>query len=252
MISELLIQKMHDATQVLVLTGAGISAESGLATFRDPDGHWDQYRPEDLANEGAFRRNPRLVQGWYHARRKAVLSALPNPGHRALGALAGLFREFTLVTQNVDRLHQRSGSDRVIELHGNIQQFHCIECGLDAPEAVFAEIASGQVACCQICGNLVRPAVVWFGESLPKEALDAAWQAATRAEVVLSVGTSGLVYPAAHLPLVAKRAGAFIAEVNIAPSALAAKIDLVLIGKAGDILPTLLDALKNRKKADRT
>ncbi|MBL7979652.1 MAG: NAD-dependent deacylase [Bacteroidetes Order II. Incertae sedis bacterium] len=252
MIPELLIQKMYTAEQVLVLTGAGISAESGLATFRDPGGYWDQYRPEDLANEGAFRRNPRLVQGWYHARRKAALAASPNPGHQALAALAGFFCVFTLVTQNVDRLHQRSGSDRVIELHGNIQQFHCIECGLDAPEAVFAEIASGQVACCRACGGLVRPAVVWFGESLPEEALDAAWQAATRADVVLSVGTSGLVYPAAHLPRVAKRAGAFIAEVNIAPSALASQMDMVLTGKAGDLLPALLDALQNRKKAHKS
>jgi len=247
MIPRKLIDKLRASERILVLTGAGISAESGLATFRDPGGHWDQYRPEDLANEEAFRRDPKLVQGWYAARRKAILAALPNPGHLALAALSSAVPELTLVTQNVDRLHQRAGSEKVIELHGNIHQFYCIECGLEAPESAFSVMDAGKVASCANCGGLIRPAVVWFGEALPKQALDEAWARAEVADVLLSIGTSGLVYPAAHLPMVAKRRGAFLVEINVTPSALANEMDLVLGGKAGEVLPALLAALQTHK-----
>ncbi len=247
MISHKLIDKLRASERILVLTGAGISAESGLATFRDPDGHWDQYRPEDLANEVAFRRNPSLVQGWYAARRKATLAAIPNPGHLALVALSSVVPELTLVTQNVDCLHQRAGSEKVIELHGNIHQFYCIECGSEAPESAFSLMDAGKVANCAGCGGLMRPSVVWFGEALPKQALDEAWARAEVADVLLSIGTSGLVYPAAHLPMVAKRAGAFLVEINLTPSALTKEMDLVLSGRAGEVLPALLAALQTPK-----
>ena len=243
--SQRLLDRLAAASRVAVLTGAGVSAESGIATFRDPDGLWARFRPEELARVEAFLANPERVQGWYAYRRAIVHRAEPNPAHRALARMEPCFDEFTLITQNVDALHRRAGSRRVVELHGNLTRNYCIACGTPAtPEHVDA--AAADIVRCEACGDLVRPDVVWFGETLPGDAVADAWQAASGAEVFLSVGTSGVVYPAAELPLVASRSGAYVVEINVERSALADAADEVLLGPAGSILPVLVDAVVER------
>ena len=198
--SDALVRRLRQSRRVAVLTGAGISAESGVPTFRDPGGLWQRFRPEELANVEAFLANPTLVQGWYAHRRAVVEDVSPNAGHAALAALerwvVGRGGEFLLATQNVDGLHQRAGSERVVELHGSIVRSHCIDCG--APSD--ASAAAGGALTCERCGGLVRPDVVWFGETLPQDAIGEATQAAALADVYLSVGTSAVVYPAAGAP----------------------------------------------------
>ena len=226
-----------------VLTGAGISAESGVPTFRDPDGLWQRFRPEELANVEAFLANPELVQGWYAHRREVVESVEPNDGHRALAALerwvAGRGGEFLLATQNVDGLHQRAGSERVVELHGSIVRSHCIRCQAPADAAA----VEGGALTCDACGGLVRPDVVWFGEMLPEDAIGQAQQAAATADVYLSVGTSAVVYPAAGLPLIARQAGAYVAEVNPTPSDIAWRLSEQVPAAAGAALAALVREL---------
>lgn len=242
--SDSLVERLTRARHVVVLTGAGISAESGVPTFRDPGGLWQQFRPEELANVEAFLRNPVLVQGWYRHRRAVVEDVAPNPGHEALAALEGLVTgrggDFLLATQNVDGLHGRAGSLRVVELHGSLARTYCIACGRAASEAALAAVADGEAARCPHCGGLLRPDVVWFGERLPEGALETAAEAAAEADVFLSVGTSAAVYPAAGLPLIAKEAGAYVAEVNPERSDLAHRFDEHVRGKAGEVLPALV------------
>ena len=180
--SPTLAQRLAEASSVAVLTGAGISAESGVPTFRDPDGLWQQFRPEELANMGAFLANPTLVQGWYAHRRQVVEDVQPNPGHTALAELERLVGarggSFHLATQNVDGLHQRAGSERVVELHGSLLRSYCAECERTASGEEIGAIARGEAARCPACGGLVRPDVVWFGEMLPEDALREAEHAA--------------------------------------------------------------------------
>ncbi len=233
-----LVERLARAGHVAVLTGAGISAESGIATFRDPGGLWDRFRPEELASMQAFMSNPDRVQDWYTYRRQVVVQALPNAGHYALAAFEDLFTSFTLVTQNVDNLHQRAGSRTVVELHGNILCNYCVDCG--AP----VDVAAAVPASCRVCGGRIRPDVVWFGEMLPAGAFEQAGRAAERADVFLSIGTSAVVYPAAGLPLLARRAGAYVAEINLVPSAIADDVDEVVLGPAGTVLPRLLTAVQ--------
>ncbi|MFO7313037.1 SIR2 family NAD-dependent protein deacylase [Rhodothermus marinus] len=244
-----LIERLARARSVAVLTGAGISAESGVPTFRDPGGLWERFRPEELANVQAFLRNPDLVQRWYAYRRKLVREVEPNPGHYALVELERMVPDFTLITQNVDNLHRRAGSQRVVELHGNLLRSYCIDCGRPADEVDLEAAAEGKPVRCPACGGLIRPDVVWFGELLPEEALAEAYAACERAEVFLSVGTSAVVYPAAGLPLEAKRAGAYVAEINLQPSAIADQVDALLLGKAGEILPALVAAVRQARDA---
>lgn len=244
-----LIERLARARSVAVLTGAGISAESGVPTFRDPGGLWERFRPEELANVQAFLRNPDLVQRWYAYRRKLVREVEPNPGHYALVELERMVPDFALITQNVDNLHRRAGSQRVVELHGNLLRSYCIDCGRPADEVDLEAAAEGKPVRCPACGGLIRPDVVWFGELLPEEALAEAYAACERAEVFLSVGTSAVVYPAAGLPLEAKRAGAYVAEINLQPSAIADQVDALLLGKAGEILPALVAAVRQARDA---
>ncbi len=246
--SDTLVQRLVEARRVAVLTGAGISAESGIPTFRDTDGLWQRFRPEELANVDAFLQNPVLVQGWYHHRQKVALEKVPNPGHYALAKLESLVPHFTLITQNVDNLHQRAGSTGVVELHGNIMRSYCIDCGRFAAEDAVADPAPDAIVRCAACNGLLRPDVVWFGEMLPMQALEAATGAAAEADVFLSIGTSAVVYPAAGLPQVAQRAGAYVAEINIAPSAIAPLMHEVVQGKSGEVLPILIDALSKQKE----
>ena len=244
-----LVQRLSSARRLAVLTGAGISAESGIPTFRDKDGLWDRFKPEELASVRAFLRNPELVQKWYEQRRRVAFQTQPNAGHRALAELEDVVEDFTLVTQNVDDLHHRAGSQRVVELHGNITRSYCIDCEQPAEEEVMRPIAEGRRAVCPSCGGLIRPDVVWFGELLPEGAMEAAYAAAERADVFLSVGTSAVVYPAAGIPLQAKAAGAYVVEINIEPSAIAEEVDEVVLGRAGEVLPALVDSVKRNKNS---
>ncbi|WP_454765569.1 SIR2 family NAD-dependent protein deacylase [Cupriavidus campinensis] len=224
------------ARNIFVLTGAGISAESGVPTFRDAlTGLWSRFDPEDLATEAAYRRHPALVWRWYEHRRALVLATRPNPAHYALAALAAQ-KPVMLVTQNIDGLHQRAGSEHVIELHGNLFANRWLDgCGrCDTVPPV-----PGEPPHCALCGAMMRPGVVWFGEDLPRVARYRAEHAAETGDVCLVVGTSGLVYPAAALPGMAKEHGAFVIVVNPQVSALDATADLVLTAPAGECLPLL-------------
>ena len=264
-ISAELIRFLKKATRIAVLTGAGISAESGLKTFRDAqDGHWSKYRPEDLATPEAFAPDPKLVWYWYAMRRNKVAEATPNPGHFALVEMESLVPNFTLITQNIDGYHRQAGNKNVLELHGNIQRVKCFDgCGVvdEWEETVIAseekqspsmnkEIAASQkhaprndtgVPHCPKCNAYLRPDVVWFGESLPLDALNAAHKATLECQAFFSVGTSGLVQPAASLAHTARQKGAVVIEINLDPTPLTPHVDFALHGKSGEILPRLVE-----------
>lgn len=240
-IPEALVDRLREARRIVVLTGAGVSAESGVPTFRDAQtGLWAQYDPAQLATPEAFRSDPELVWGWYLWRRELTCKAEPNPGHESLARLQDLVDELVLVTQNVDGLHARAGSRDVIELHGNIMRTVCFRCGSESDREV--DLATG-VPTCDACDGPLRPDVVWFGEPLPMDALTRAGEAARTADLFLSVGTSSLVYPAAGLPYEALTAGVPVVEVNPAPTALSARATWTLRGPSGTVLPRLVAAL---------
>lgn len=236
-----LISFLRRASNLVALTGAGVSQESGLRTFRDAQtGLWAQYRPEDLASPEAFRRDPKLVWDWYAWRREAVKAVRPNPGHYALAEMEKRIPNFMLITQNVDGLHRMAGSQKLLELHGNIQRVRCADC------YTFAEIwgdDTESVPTCGQCGGLLRPDVVWFGEALPRDQLEAAVQAARSCDVFFSIGTSGVVQPAASLAFAAHNRGAIVVEINAEPTPLTPKADYAIHGKSGEILPRLLEAV---------
>jgi NAD-dependent deacetylase len=237
---ETLLNFLRKAERVAALTGAGVSQESGLRTFRDAQtGLWAQYQPEDLASPEGFARDPKLVWDWYAMRREKVRGVAPNPGHYALAEMEKRVPHFTLITQNVDGLHRVAGNRNVLELHGNLQRVRCSECGM------FAETwdENGDVPRCAGCGGMLRPHVVWFGESIPRSELEAAVEAARSCQVFLSVGTSGLVQPAAALPFAAHNKGAVVVEINLEPTPLTEKADFFLQGKSGDVLPELVKAV---------
>jgi NAD-dependent deacetylase len=225
------------ASRVVALTGAGISAESGIPTFRGVGGLWREYRAETLATPEAFSRYPRLVWEWYDWRRCLISKAEPNAGHRALVELERRKPSFTLVTQNVDGLHDRAGSRSVLKLHGDIWWVRCTVCGREyqddqAPLVVLPPRCD--------CGGLVRPGVVWFGESLPSQVWRDAEQVARNAEVFLVIGTSSVVYPAAELMPLAKSSGARVIELNTEETPLSAQVDCSLRGRSGELLPQLI------------
>lgn len=233
-----LIGTLRAAKRLAVLTGAGISAESGVPTFRDSQtGLWAKYSPEELATREAFRRNSRLVWEWYACRRKRLSEVKPNPGHVALVALELAVPQFTLITQNVDGLHQRAGSKRVLELHGNIERSKCF----DEDRVVEGWQDSKDVPPrCPQCGGLVRPDVVWFGEGLPSGVFAEADAASLNCDVFFSVGTSSLVYPAAGLPYTALSSGAMVVEINPAPTSLSGEATYSFRAPAGEFLPNLI------------
>ncbi|MDZ5459338.1 SIR2 family NAD-dependent protein deacylase [Azohydromonas lata] len=228
------------AQKVCVLTGAGMSAESGISTFRDAQtGLWAKFDPMQLASEAGFRSDPRLVWDWYEHRREGVRRALPNPGHLAL---AGYARRrpgrLTLITQNVDDLHQRAGNTDALRLHGDILLDRWLERCAHQPSLLDVSSAvPGRPPKCPHCGNLVRPGVVWFGEQLPEGAMEAAEQAAFECDVMLVVGTSGAVWPAAGLAQVAREAGAHVAILNPQESAIDGEAHLILRGTTVGVLP---------------
>lgn len=234
---------LHIANSVAVLTGAGVSKESGIPTFRDAQtGLWANYEPEKLATVEGFVSDPKLVWTWYDWRRKMVAEVKPNPGHFALVELETVVPEFTLITQNVDGLHRLAGSKNMIELHGNISKHKCLKHGHPA-EAVPNDLP--EPPRCH-CGALIRPDVVWFGEALSPKNLADSYAAAEKADVFLVVGTSGLVQPAASFPLVAKRSGAKVIEINPEQTPLTADVDLFLEGPSGVVLPLLMQELKRQ------
>jgi len=245
--SQRLVSHLSTSKRVAVLTGAGISAESGVATFRDAGGLWDTLEPEELASFAGFMSNPELVQRWYAHRREVVSNVRPNPGHIALAKMEELFDEFTVITQNVDNLHQRAGSTNIIELHGNMQRNYCISCGRNATDSEVESPDADGLFRCPECGGLIRPDVVWFGEMLPHGAMERADQVARHAEVFLSIGTSAVVYPAASIPITARLHGAYVAEINLERSAIGLDLDEIVLGPAGVVLPQLLEAVRTEK-----
>ncbi len=242
---------LAQASLLVVLTGAGVSKESGIPTFREAQtGLWSQYDPQQLATQQAFRRNPQLVWDWYQFRRRLVADAQPNPGHRALAELERLVPQVLVLTQNVDGLHQAAGSTAVVELHGNIGLTKCFaNCQGDptpVDEANWVDRDASPPRCPH-CGAMLRPDVVWFGESLPTQAINRALRASAECDLLLVVGTSGVVYPAAALPQLAKEAGNTVIEVNPEPSGITLLADLFLQGPGGRVLPQLLQALTATK-----
>ncbi len=238
-IPDALVNALRDARHVCILTGAGVSAESGVPTFREAqDGLWAKYDPHELATPEAFLANPELIWRWYRWRRDLVSDVEPNPGHIAIAGLAGLVPRLTLVTQNVDNLHRRAGSNDVIEFHGNLFEDRCFADG-----SLHTGDDTAVVPTCPDCGGPLRPGVVWFGEAIPEQALDESCAAAADCDVFLSIGTSSLVYPAAGLADLAKQNGAVVAEINPAPTLHAAGFDFAIAGKSGTVLPELVDSL---------
>ena len=228
---------LAQAASVAVLTGAGVSAESGIPTFRGAGGLWKNYKPADLATPEAFARDPRLVWEWYNWRRELIAKAAPNAAHLALAQLEIRKPRFTLITQNVDGLHDRAGSRRILKLHGDIWRMRCTVCGANWPDRR-APLPSIPPHC--HCGGLARPAVVWFGEPLPDGMMNEAEHAAASAEVFLVIGTSAVVYPAAGLIPHASQSGAKVIEINLDPTPFSAMVDCALQGAAGELLPKLL------------
>lgn len=229
--------KLATATAVTVLTGAGISADSGVPTFRGAEGLWKDFRPEELASPEAFARNPRLVWEWYNWRRELLAAKKPNPAHHALVELERRVDNFWLMTQNVDGLHPSAGTQRLSEIHGNIWKVRCTQCGRvtanrDVPIAILPE--------CSTCRGLLRPHIVWFGESLDPEDLQKSFESLQTCEVLLIIGTSGVVYPAASFGPVAKDHGAFVAELNLDPTPNSDLVDVAIQGRAKDLVPQLV------------
>lgn len=228
---------LEHSSSVTVLSGAGISAESGVPTFRGTDGLWRNFRSENLATPEAFRENPRLVWEWYDWRRCAVKDARPNPGHFALAELENQKKKFTLVTQNIDGLHQMAGSRNVLEMHGNLWEIKCTKCGLITKD--YRVPLEELPPLCPSCGGMGRPNVVWFGELIPMEVIDKTLKAIEDCEVMLIIGTSGVVEPAASMGLVAKQAGKTVIEINIEHTPNSPLFDFTILGKSGEVLPLL-------------
>ena len=231
-------QRIRQAGRLAVLTGAGISADSGVPTFRGADGLWRKFRAEELATPEAFARDPRLVWEWYDWRRALLATKRPNAAHEALARLETRVESFWLITQNVDGLHRDAGSRKLSEIHGNIWRVRCTQCGrVDENRDVPIELLPS----CRQCRGLARPHIVWFGESLAAEDLEQSSAALRSCEVLLVIGTSGVVYPAAAFASVAKAAGAFVVEVNLDPTPNSDLVDAALQGRAKDLVPQLVE-----------
>ena len=233
-------EKLAKAKYLVVITGAGVSNESGIPTFRGTDGLWKNYRAEELATPWAFERDPETVWKWYDWRRGIIGKAEPNPGHIAIKQLEDRFENFLLITQNVDGLHGRTGVKKMVEVHGNVWRVRCMREGttsmlMDVPLASIPPR-------CQ-CGALLRPDVVWFGESLPAEALERSFRALEMCDALIVAGTSGAVYPVASFPQTVKNNGGFVIEINTEATPISSIADVALYGKSGEVLPELVKLL---------
>jgi NAD-dependent deacetylase len=229
---------IESAKHVAALTGAGISAESGVPTFRGAGGLWRTYRAEELATPQAFARDPKLVWEWYDWRRSLIAQTKPNPGHIALAEFEQRTGKLTLITQNVDGLHTLAGSRNVHKVHGDIWTLRCTQCRVHRVDRNTPLDPLPPV--CEACGAMARPGVVWFGESLPVDVWERAEEASDEADVLLVIGTSAVVYPAAGLASRAKHAGAKLVEINIEDTPLSSAVDAAFRGPSGEILPQLL------------
>lgn len=265
-----LIARLRACRRAVIFTGAGMSAESGVPTFRDAQtGFWARFKPEDVASPQAFAADPQLVWDWYVHRAEIVRGARPNPGHQAIAALQDRFEALAVITQNVDRLHQQAGSREVLELHGNLfdlkgfedpdantpPSMHCALCGgpcagagqtiTDAAQREFEglRLAEGAVPACPACGCLLRPAVVWFGEFLDPRVFSRARDLVAQCDLLVCVGASLAVQPAAGLPAAARHHGALVIEINLAPTSLSGQCDAFLQGAAAELLPQLVHLL---------
>jgi len=236
-------QLLSQADHIIAFTGSGISSESGIPTFRGKDGLWKQFKAQDLATPGAFSSNPKLVWEWYDWRRNIIADKKPNPGHKILAEWNDLFSSLYVITQNIDGLHQKAGSENIIELHGNIWKLRCTKEGTVTEDhsCPLKEIPP----ICKKCGALMRPHVVWFGESLDTELLSEAVKMCSKADLMLAIGTSSLVYPAASIPMTAAESGVKVIEINPESTPLTPRADTSIRGKAGDVLPGISDILNN-------
>lgn len=234
-IPEEAVGRLQVSKHLVVLTGAGVSAESGVPTFRGKDGLWKNYQPQQLATPEAFKRDPALVWDWYHWRRKKALDVSPNPAHYAIVELEKRIDDFTLVTQNVDRLHMRAGSVKVIELHGDLHNARCSDCS----DVIPLEKQDG-VVMCGLCGGAMRPNVVWFGESLDIRHLEAAYNVSGASDFLIVAGTSNVVQPAASLAYAALEKEGYVLEVNLDPTPLTGSASATVLGKAGEVLQELV------------
>lgn len=244
MISRTLIERLTNARLVTVFTGAGVSAESGVATFRAQGGLWSKFKPEELANLDAFLANPQMVWEWYQARREVVLNAKPNDGHHAIAGLEEFVPHVSVVTQNIDGLHTEAGSSEVIELHGNIRKNFCQNCGVRYDDLEL--LTEHHVPSCP-CGGNIRPDVVWFGELLPSTAIELAEKRAKECNILFSVGTSSIVWPAAGLPLLALDSGAYVVEINPAQTPLTRHAHESIRGTSGVVMPEIMRLLREMK-----
>jgi len=230
---------IKSARSLFVLTGAGISAESGIPTFRGADGLWKNYSATELATPQAFDKNPKLVWEWYHWRQSIILKARPNPAHYAVVELEKRSDKFLLLTQNVDNLHRRAGSRNVLELHGNIFRTRCMQCQKTTEYDSEKEHEDIELPVCE-CGGLLRPDVVWFGEPIPQDIWRNSLSFLNNADAALICGTSGVVWPAAAIPEIAKQCGAKTIEINLEPTPISRVVDISIQGKAGEILPKIV------------
>ena len=242
---ETIAQLVSRAKNCVVLTGAGISAESGVPTFRGKEGLWGKFRAEELATMDAFMANPEIVWEWYKWRRDLMGKVEPNAGHRAITELETICPNFTLITQNVDGLHRLAETHTILELHGNIYRNKCVVCERIFDEKI--EIDPSNIPKCG-CGGNIRPDVVWFGEMLDSYIINAAFNAAERADIFFSIGTSAIVHPAASLPVTAKQFGATLVEINREKTPLTPSADYFVAAKSGEWLPELVKAVKKEKK----
>ncbi len=238
-------ERIKKSNKLTVLTGAGISKASGIPTFRGKDGLWNKYSPSELATYQAFSKNPKLVWSWYNYRRKIIKSAKPNAAHYAIYELEKIFKDnFTLITQNIDSLHRRAGNKNILELHGNIFQTKCLICDkVYFDDKIYEE--EELPPRCRFCGGKTRPNVVWFGENLDRNILDAAMAASAQCDLFLCVGTSGVVQPAASLPKIAADIRAYVVEINVEYSGVSIYADEVIIAKAEEVLPRIVDLVKD-------
>lgn len=241
-VAEKISDKAEKSKRIVFLTGAGISAESGVPTFRGTDGLWRNFRAEDLATPQAFERDPKLVWEWYDMRRQNLLPLEPNKAHKAIADIEKTGYEVTLITQNVDGLHQKAGNVNCLELHGNIWNVRCIDEGkifenMEVPLSIIPP------ACA--CGSIVRPHIVWFGESLDADIISKAASAAENSDLMFIVGTSAVVQPAASFPLLARQSRAYVVEINPELTPISGIVDISLHAKAGDAMPYIAEILQD-------
>jgi NAD-dependent deacetylase len=239
------IDKLIETKFLLVITGAGISAESGIPTFRGNDGLWQNYRAEDLATPWAFERDPDTVWKWYDWRRGIIGKAEPNLGHLAIKQFEDLFDNFFLITQNVDGLHGRTGIKNMVEIHGNLWRARCMK---DSKTSMLMDVPLKTIPPTCECGGLLRPDVVWFGESIPQSWIEKAYRVMDMCDTLIVAGTSGVVYPVASFPQTVKDNGGSVIEVNLEPTPISTIADISLFGKSGDILPKLVQGMIERNR----